>query len=189
MMRDNHGRLYNWVAVSLLALLLVIVVPPKARAQDRATPEAHELAGLILSSGMFDALMAQAGLTAAAPIITVIEGHLRRSLSDDERSQLRSIVTQVMKDTLPWAAWEGLYAHLYSKHASPTEITELLAFYKTPLGRRALSLGVILAIQGGDAGRTLGKSHENEFRNRFMDAFGKTMPALKAELERSGPAR
>src|SRR5215831_21174366 len=170
------------VMVCNCLFILAAIAAPLTCAQERPSPEAHELARHILSSGLFDAGSSQAASVSTAPVIVALQDRLKRSLSDEERSQLRSLMIQVMKDTLPWDVWEDLYADLYTKHASPTEITELLAFYKTPLGRRALSLSVILAIQGGDAGRTLGKSHENEFRNRFMDAFGKTMPALKAEL-------
>ena len=188
-LRDKSGRVYNCVVVSLLVLLLVVVACPPAWTQDRSTPEAHELARLILSSGTFEAVMTQAGSAATIVVIAAVEGRLRRSLSADERSELRTLLTQVTKDTLPWDLWEALYAGLYSKYASPAEITELLAFYKTPLGRRALSLNVILTTAGAEAGRNLAKSREQEFQTRFMDALAKTMPGLKAELERSGQSR
>jgi len=48
---------------------------------------------------------------------------------------------------------------------------------------------VILATQAAETGGTLAKSHEKEFITRFMDVFGKTMPGLKAELDRSEPTR
>lgn len=169
--------------------ILAAIAAPLTCAQERPSPEAHELARLILSSGLFDAASSQAASVGTAPVIVALQDRLKRSLSDEERSQLRSLMIQVMKDTLPWDVWEDLYADLYTKHASPAEITELLAFYKTPLGRRGLSLSVILATEAPEAGRNLAKSREKEFTVRFIDALGKTMPGLKAELDRSGPTR
>jgi len=180
-------RLRRVAVIAILVIETLSALP--VGAQDRSTPEAHELARLILSSGLFDVVVAQSGGVATGPVIIAIQDRLRRPLSTDERSQLRNVVTQALKDTLPWDAWEGVYADLYSKNASAAEIAELLAFYKTPLGRRALSLSVILATQAAEAGGALAKSHEKEFITRFMDVFGKTMPGLKAELDRSEPTR
>jgi len=52
-----------------------------------------------------------------------------------------------------------------------------------------LSLSVILATEAPEAGRTLAQSREKEFTTRFIDALGKTMPGLKAELDRPVPTR
>jgi hypothetical protein len=185
MTRDTHRTLCNSLGVLLLLLLLAAVASPLACAQERSFPEAHELARLILSSGMFEAVIQTAGDAATTVVTVAIEGRLRRSLSADEQSTLRRLLIQTTKETVPWDVWEELYARLYSKHASPQEIRDILAFYKTPLGRRALSLSLILTTEGMEAGRGLAKSREKDFERRFTDEFGKTMPELKAELERS----
>jgi hypothetical protein len=174
----------NSLAISVL--LLVAIASPAAYADERPTPEARELARFILSSGLFEIVIDKAGDAAATLVTAAVGGRLRRSLSADESSKLRILVIQATKDTFPWELWEDMYARLYSKHASPTEIADVLAFYKTPLGRRALSLSVILTTEGAEAGRRLAQSREKEFEKRFLDEFSKTMPELKAEIERSG---
>jgi hypothetical protein len=176
---------------SVITVLLLLAWTPRASAQESASPEAHELARLILSSaGSFDAALAQAGRQITAIVVPAVEGRLRRSLSVDERSQLQILVTQVTKETLPRDLWVDLYARLYSKHASPAEITDMLTFYNTPVGRRALSLSVIVITESAEAGFNLfTKSREQELQKRFSDALSKTMPGLKAELDRAGQNR
>ena len=156
---------------SVITVLLLLAWTPRASAQESASPEAHELARLILSSaGSFDAALAQAGRQITAIVVPAVEGRLRRPLSVD--------------------LWVDLYARLYSKHASPAEITDMLTFYNTPVGRRALSLSVIVITESAEAGFNLfTKSREQELQKRFSDALSKTMPGLKAELDRAGQNR
>ena len=107
-----------------------------------------------------------------------------REAADVDVELLESRVVTIVGE--PWDLWEDIYARLYSKHASPGEIKDLLTFYKTPIGQRALSLSRVLLTEGAEAGRSLAKSREKEFQSKFVDGLGKTMPALKAELDRSG---
>ena len=170
----------------IAALLIATLVSLPVHAQESSTPEAHELARLVLSSGMFEIVIDTAGDTAMTVVAAAMEGRLRRSLSADERSKLRGVFIQAFKDTFPWQLWEDLYARVFSQHATPSDITDFLTFYQTPLGRRALSLSVILTKEGAKAGRSLVQSRQQEFNRTFTEQISKGMPALKAELDRSG---
>ena len=169
----------------IVALIVATLVSLPVCAQESSTPDAHELARLILTSGMFESVLDTASDSAMTVVTAAMEGRLRRSLSADERSKLRGLLIQAFKDTFPLQLWEDLYARLLLQHAAPSEIKDLLAFYQTPRGRRALSLSVILATEGGVAGRKLAQSREKEFTRTFMEHFSKAMPELKAELDRS----
>ena len=74
-----------------------------------------------------------------------------------------------------------------AKHFSDGEMRELLAFYRTPLGAKALKLSGILTREGAEAGERLVKSREKAFSERFASEFARTLPSLSSELERTKP--
>ena len=179
----------RWRPSVIVTLLVATLISFPVSAQESSAPEAHDLARLVLSSGTFEAVIDTASDVSTIFVTAMMEGRLRRSLSPNERSKLRGLLIQATKDTFPRELWEDLYARLYSKHATSSEIKDVLTFYRTPLGRRALSLSVILITEGGVASRSLAQSREKEFSRTFMEQFSKAMPGLKAELDRSEPAR
>jgi hypothetical protein len=85
----------------IVALQIAILVSLPVHAQENSTAEAHELARLILSSGMFEIVIDAAGDTAMTVVAAAMGGRLRRSLSADERSKLRGVLIQAFRDTFP----------------------------------------------------------------------------------------
>ncbi len=152
-------------------------------------PEARELARLMFTSGLFDAVMFQAVRAATTVVKTGLEGRIRRELGEDEGRMLEGVLARTFAGVFPQPEWEELYAGLMAKHFSDGEMRELLGFYRTPLGAKALKLSDILTREGAEAGERLVKSREKAFAERFASEFARALPSLSSELERTKPLR
>jgi hypothetical protein len=165
-------------------LLALLLGPSPARAQpDAPYPEAAELAGLVLDSGMFDVAMEAALKPAMAPITLALEHQLRRKLAPEEGATLARILEQALRDTFPRPLWAELYARVLAGKVPRGDARELLRFYRTPLGRKALALSAVLSREGAAAGEELARSRAHEFGQRFTGELARQMPALRRELE------
>ena len=99
-------------------------------------------------------------------------------------------MTRVLLEIFPRSLWEDTYVDVSSKHVSVDDARELLAFYGTPPGQKALRLAGILAAEADDATQRILKARENEFRQRFTAEFQKEFPDLNAGASaRAEPAR
>jgi len=170
-------------ALATLTLALALLAAPPARAQD-VPPEARDLAQLVFTPGSFDAIMTQAGKIGSQVVRANLEGRLQRQLSPGEATQLQALFTRLMKETAPKPEWETLYAALIARHFSRDEMRDLAAFYRTPLGAKAIRLSGVLVTEGAAAGERLMKSREREFGEGFGAEFSREFPALARELER-----
>ncbi len=170
-----------------LALTLGLLWGAPAAAQGEPR-EAYELARLIFTSGTFDALMQQAGKIGSQVVRAGIEGRVQRQLTEDEASRLQGLFTRLMKEAAPQRDWETLYATLISRHFSADEMREMAAFYRTPLGAKALRLSGVMTTEGAAAGEQLMKSRQHQLGQRFDAEFTREFPALSREMERK-PSR
>ncbi|MBI2159945.1 MAG: DUF2059 domain-containing protein [Candidatus Rokubacteria bacterium] len=78
----------------------------------------------------------------------------------------------------------ALHATLIARHFSRDEMRDLAAFYRAPLGAKAIRLSGVLVTEGAVAGERLMKSREREFGERFGAEFSREFSALSRELER-----
>jgi hypothetical protein len=133
--------------------------------------------------------MGQASVAAFGVVKAGMEGRLARQLSTGEAERLHAIIARLLKEVVPKAQFEALYANLLAQHYSPAELKDLIAFYRTPLGAKLARLMAVLTTAGAARGEALFGSHEREFGERFAAEFAREFPALGRELERSRPPR
>lgn len=170
-------------STSLVILTLAVQFVAASSDGQNEAPEARELARLMFTSGLFDVVMIQAGGAATKVVKAGMEGRLGRPLSEDEARRLEALITRAVQDTVPKADFEALYAGLLSRHLSSQELKDLAAFYRTPLGAKALRLSAILTREGAAGGERIMKLHERAFVERFGAEFTRELPALEKELE------
>lgn len=167
-----------------LALGLLWGVPAAAQGTP---PEARDLARLVFTSGTFEAIMTQAGKIGSQVVRAGIEGRVQRQFTEDEASRLQGLFTRLMKEAAPQQDWEILYATLISRHFSADEMRDMAAFYRTPLGAKALRLSGVMTTEGATAGEQLMKSRQHVLGQRFDAEFTREFPALAREMERKPP--
>jgi hypothetical protein len=177
------GLLRASLVILSLAQGLVTVTASVTAAQNDSH-EARDIAGRLFASQavLFSHASVEASTSNLKP---ALEGQLGRQLSEEEARRLGEILARVALEALPRADIEAYYADLLVRHFSPEELTELAAFYRTPLGAKVLRFSSVTLFEEGAPGlERLLKAHDRELQERFRAEFTREFPAIKRELER-----
>lgn len=129
----------------LIAALLLI--SQMAVAQDQASPEYR----------LVDLLGGKAQLTEIHQI--VIDNLVRADPSLDEYRSTIEIWTQ---HYLGWEEVREQMAGLYRKYFTAAELSEMLAFYSGPTGRKVVLLTPTLLSEANEIGARLTRAHKEE---------------------------
>jgi len=151
-----------------------------ARADQASANPFRELVKVVVTSGLFDVGLSRASKADTSAVRAQLEKQLGRPLSQAEGERLQTLVSRVLLEVFPRSFWEDTYVDVLSKHVSVEDARELLGFYRTSLGQKALRLAVTLAAEADDASQRILKARENEFRQRFIAEFQKEFPELNA---------
>jgi len=181
-MRMRSRTTVCWTPLVLVCagLLLVSVTPVRGDSDQASVSPFRDLVKVIFTSGLFDAGLSRTATADTSAVRAQLEKHLGRQLTDDEGGRLQRLVTRVLLEVFPHSLWEDTYVDVLSKHVSVEDARELLAFYGTPLGQKALRLAGILAAEADEASQRILKARENEFRLQFTAEFQKEFPELNA---------
>lgn len=66
---------------------------------------------------------------------------------------------------------KNAFATAYAETFSEAELRELIAFYRTPLGRRLAENQTALVLRGAEIGRRLADAHQAELMQRLQEAM------------------
>lgn len=172
----------TWRAV--LIVLVWGVLAASSFAEQDASPEAQELARLSFASGQFDQIVTQAAKLGVLPVKTGIEGRVGRQLSDDEFRRLTEVFTRVFKEGIPQSDYEDSLAGQLSRYYSLQELRELVTFYRTPLGMKALRFASVAMNDSALTVQRLMASRQALLIERFNAEFAREFPKLIEELQR-----
>jgi hypothetical protein len=162
-----------WCGAILLVLALGLWGRAMAQEDDRKTL-ARDLAHLMLDDTLRRELSEQVtgGLTIA--VASTLQTKLGRRLLDVEWRILSEIVGRFVADTLVPSRTDELAAEVYARRFDEAELRELLAFQRSPVGRKAARLTPLIAIETAQA-------INEEIRS------SPALPRLVEELERAFP--
>ena len=170
-------------ALIILGLALGLLAPSLATAQSQS-PEARELASMTLLSGTFDNLSTQAGKMGTVNVKAALEGNLGRQLTEDESRRLNELFVRLFKETFSQSDYEAHLADVFGRYYAPQELKELVAFFRTPLGMKALRFSSVLDEESSAWAQRLIASRQRQLAERFNAEFAREFPALYQELER-----
>ena len=174
----------NRLSAPLLILWLAVGLSASTQtAAQSESPEARELASLTLSSGPFERLVTQLGMAGMPPVKAALEGNLGRQLTEDESKRLSELFIRIVKDTIHQSEFEAHFAGLFVRYYSPQELKELVAFYRTPLGLKALRFTSVTTAETNAWFHQLSVARQREIAERFKAEFAREFPALSRELE------
>jgi hypothetical protein len=165
----------GWLVGALLAAAVVGAAVAPADAQDPVARDlARELARLMLDSaarrGIEEPLVA--GMMQG--VGNALQERLNRRLLDVEWQMVAEIVRRFVGQTLSPERSEEIAAAVYVRHFDADELRELLAFQRSPVGRKTARLAPTVATETVQA----------------MDRAIRTSPALPdmlAELRQAFP--
>ena len=172
-----------WLAVGSLALALLGEGgrgTALAQASDPGTRDAARrvIELTVIQTGTLDRL--RNGITGlVAQVLKLsLEKRLGRSLSADEQGRLVQVAGRVMRDAASDQAMAEIYVDLYAEHFTEAELREILRFYQTGTGEKALRLSGQLAREGGERAQRMVTAREPEIRARFEAEFQRAFPEL-----------
>ena len=145
----------------LMLALLGVSLTASMTSRAHADAASHRKAALQLLEA---ADMANA-LTAALDLSIKAQVHGNPALAPYE-SQMRAF----FKKYVSWESLKEDFISLYIKAFTEREIKELLAFYQTPTGRKALKQLPVLMEQGSKIGMERVQSHLSELQQMMQSA-------------------
>src|SRR5437870_5679865 len=109
----------------------------------------------------------------AEPPTPALERQLKRPVSPEEEQKLVDVIRRTFVGVFPSALFEKELIEVYAKHFNEAEAEELLRFYRTPVGTKAIQLSAVLAGEGAVIGQRLAKSREAEFAQRLREELAR----------------
>ena len=153
------------IARLLIVVVLFAVLPAAAAAQTPGggLTTARQISRL-MTGETFEPVMTQA-MRALMPMAkAAAERELKRELTMEEATGLVMAFRRAFEQVYPRTAWEEETARVLTTHLNDAELTELLQFYGSPLGRKLLTLSAPLM----QTGERLFKSREQQFSQHLM---------------------
>jgi hypothetical protein len=138
-------RLPMRTAALLLSLLsLLLVAPRPAHAEPASRKLLLDLAKLVLPEENYTAMVGQM----ETQLVATLQGQGMK-MPPDAAEKLKRAVIEVM----PYSEMLDWYVEIYSPRFSNEEIQQLIAFYKSPTGKKLARLTPEI---GGEVGRKVG---------------------------------
>lgn len=162
----------GWIGPGLLVLALT--APGPAAAQGERGEPARELARLMLNDQSRRGLDEQvvSGLTQS--VAAALQERLNRRLQEAEWHAIHTIVRRFVGDTLPPSRIEEIAAQAYARHFDEAELREMVQFQRSPVARKLMRLGPVIA---GDTAAAI----DRDIRS------SPAVPAMVEELRRAFP--
>ncbi len=140
----------------VLFTLLLAIAAAGANAQTADAEKVRELVNLIQSSKIMDKMM------------QYMEDEFRKNVPG-----LDSTFYVEMRQLSKEMDLEGRLAPLYAKYYTNDEISQLVAFYKTPLGKKMIAVLPDLTMESTQIGQKWGQELGEELYRRFLERKAK----------------
>lgn len=154
--------------------VLLIVLASQAGAQTVSPPRFSD-SHLAAARGLLDAMhFEHAALTAGMATFD------QQAAAAPDAAIFRDVVEEWMREIFTGEEALAAFARAYAETLSETELRDLAAFYRTPLGQRLASVQPALTAKGMAVGQQLAGAHQSVLEERIMERA--------AALEGAGPA-
>jgi hypothetical protein len=156
----------NLKRIILAAALTVLALPLAAWSEESAAQATHRQA----ATELLDVMDASTSMTGF--VVTLIDSQIE---SSPALAPYRDIYIQWMEKTLSWDVIGPRMVDLYTAAFTEVELRELLAFYKSPIGQKALKQMPVLFERGAKIGE--------EAAAQNMGELEKMIEARRKEIE------
>ncbi len=101
----------------------------------------------------------------------------------------RDVLIAWAEKTMTWERFQGRVVAMYAETFSEAEIRDLIAFYKTPTGKKMVLVGPQLTQQGAMLGAEVARENEDELRRMLEARAAQLAPAPAPEAASPPPAQ
>lgn len=156
------------LALPLIALLSLSSLAFADEASHRAAAEE------ILEINKVPELMEQSFMSVMEP---TYQGMKANGLPDAAIDEIKAAVSKWYNETMKWEIIKPKFADLYIKEFSEEEMKELVAFYKTPVGQKAITKMPTLMQQGSEIGQELATANQAALGTEIQAIMAKYKPS------------
>ncbi|MBI1735797.1 MAG: DUF2059 domain-containing protein [Candidatus Rokubacteria bacterium] len=139
-----------WLVVAVVVSCAVAAGEAGAQGDTRLAL-ARDLARLLVEDPARRSIEDQVGAGMMQAMGSTLEGRLNRRLLEIEWQALAGIVRRFIAEALPPQVTEELAAEVYARHFDERELDQLLAFQRSPVGRKAWRLSPVIARDTAEA--------------------------------------
>ena len=177
-MRRSLARLGVGVVAGVVAFGSPTWRPP-AWAQPTRAELSRDLARLLVDDTVRRALDEQVYTSLMQAMAVTIQERLGRRLQEVEWGMLSDIVRRFVIQTLPPSRTEEIAADAYARNFDEAELSELLRFQQSAVGRKASRLAPVISVETA-------KAVESEIRQspaipRLVEDLRRAFPVLNPE--------
>jgi hypothetical protein len=153
---------------ALLLLFAGALAAAPHRLQAQETSARHQAASELLSLMNMDSMLVEG-------VMTLLDAQLR---ANPEMQHFRGVMESFMRETLAWERVGPLLVDLYSETYTEAELRDIIAFYRTPTGRRLLETQTELMARAAEIG-------DQQVQGR-RDVLERLLTERAAELQKKG---
>jgi hypothetical protein len=155
---------------ALAVLTLTLFALLQAPAVGRADATTHRQAAVELLDLMEQKRTLDAGIN------TMLDVQIQANPS---LSELRPVMRTFLQKYMSWDAIKDEIGRIYVEAFSEAELRELIAFYKTPIGRKSVKLMPKLMEQGAQIGAKRVQEHMPELQQKIQEHLSKKAKATQ----------
>lgn len=144
--------------VFLVSVVMVVIATGDSVAQDEASMTPRERA----AAELIDLLQLEKLTMNTVDVVSqAIMGQNPRA------AELTDVLAEFTKEFMRWEDLRPEYIRIYSDAYTEAELMELIAFYKTPVGRKTVEITPELVKQSTEAHQILLQQHLPELQRRI----------------------
>lgn len=152
------------LAGSLFAAPLAAQSSPAAAADSTAPTNGFAPSHMKAARGLLAAMRFE-----QAAVATAMMSFDQQVAADPEAGIFRDLVEEWMYEVFTSEEAKEAFAGAYAGSFSESELADLTAFYRTPLGSRVADLQADLAAKGAEIGQRLAGARQADLEERIME--------------------
>lgn len=175
-----YKAVLNLFSVVVAALIFVGCSQPApiADSPEARLEQARALTALEVESGALDDMLDEGAALARQATADMLMLELEREPSEEDLAKLEGVMRAGLAEFLTAELWQETVAEVYAENFTAAELQATREFYRSPAGRKILSIQRLLDAEVGDAVEAVLEVHSDKFAARIDAALVESFPEL-----------
>jgi hypothetical protein len=104
-------------------------------------------------------------------IVESIVSTFVKQVPEDQRDTYASVMRKFMNKYYTWDNLKGDLSKIYAAEFTEDELTQMIAFYNSPVGKKYSEKSVTLLQKGMQIGQNVVMSHQSELQDMIKEAY------------------
>jgi hypothetical protein len=112
-----------------------------------------------------------------AVINPMLDGMRQRGAPEAMVTEMKAVYDDWLTNDIKWEELKPLLVNLYIQEFSEKELTELIAFYQSPIGKKMVEKQPLLMQKASQVGQTYATSKQESLQTKMNAVIAKYQPA------------